>query len=165
MYSKWFYFCMFLFIFFFYQIIYLWPLMRLFVQNTQYLQILWICECTYSEIIAKIIALSIYALMYVYWGKKLTAQKFSNCLRHSYLTWYMSLPKIIKLSQTVWELWLANDFGIMVIKYILDKVRVLLNTTFLYWSCSMPLSNIIKTFQTIMTHTRIRLRNSFRGGN
>ena len=29
-----------------------------------------------------------------------------------FLAWYMSLPKIIKLSQTVWVLWPAQDFGI-----------------------------------------------------
>ena len=33
-----------------------------------------------------------------------------SCMRHSYLTWYMSLPYIINLPQTVWELWLAQDF-------------------------------------------------------
>ena len=38
----------------------------------------------------------------------------------------MSLPKIIKLSQTVWELWPAQDFGIRGDKYIMEKVRVLL---------------------------------------
>ena len=31
---------------------------------------------------------------------------------HTFLTWYMILLKIIKLSQTVWELWPAKDFGI-----------------------------------------------------
>ena len=35
-----------------------------------------------------------------------------SCMLHTFLTWYMSLPKIIKLSQTVWELWPAQDFGI-----------------------------------------------------
>ena len=48
---------------------------------------------------------------------------------HAYLTWYMSLPKIIKLSQTVWELWSAQDFGIRGDEYIMGKGRVLLNTT------------------------------------
>ena len=32
-------------------------------------------------------------------------------MRHSYLTWYTSLPKNIKLSQTVWELWPVQDFS------------------------------------------------------
>ena len=36
----------------------------------------------------------------------------------------MSLPKIIKLSQTVWELRPAQDFGIRGDKYIMEKVRV-----------------------------------------
>ena len=35
-----------------------------------------------------------------------------SCMLHTFLTWYMSQPKIIKFSQTVWELWPAQDFGI-----------------------------------------------------
>ena len=35
-----------------------------------------------------------------------------SCMLHTFLTWYMSLPKIIKSSQTVWEIWPAQDFGI-----------------------------------------------------
>ena len=35
-----------------------------------------------------------------------------SCMLHTFLTWYMSLPKIIKFSQTVWEWWPAQDFGI-----------------------------------------------------
>ena len=31
---------------------------------------------------------------------------------YTFLTWYMSQPKNIKLSQTVWELWPVQDFGI-----------------------------------------------------
>ena len=36
---------------------------------------------------------------------------------------------IIKLSQTVWELWPAQDFGMRGDKYKMEKVTVLLNTT------------------------------------
>ena len=46
------------------------------------------------------------------------------CVRHSYLTWYMSLPYIIKLSETVWELWPANYFCFKKDNYITKKVRV-----------------------------------------
>ena len=35
-----------------------------------------------------------------------------SCMLHTFLIWHMSLPKIIKLSQTVWEWWPAQDFGI-----------------------------------------------------
>ena len=67
---------------------------------------------------------------------------------HTYLTWYMSLPKIIKLSQTVWELWPAQDFGIMGDKYIMEKVRVLLNTT-----CLLVLTYAsTKYYQNISNH-------------
>ena len=52
-----------------------------------------------------------------------------SCMLHTFLTRYMSLPKIIELSQTVWELWPAQDFGIRGDKKIMEKVRVLLNTT------------------------------------
>ena len=34
-----------------------------------------------------------------------------SCMWHFYMTWYMSLPNIFKLFQTVWELWPAQDFG------------------------------------------------------
>ena len=47
-----------------------------------------------------------------------------SCMLHTYLTLYMSLSKIIKLSQTIWELWPAQDFGIRGDKYIMEKVRV-----------------------------------------
>ena len=35
-----------------------------------------------------------------------------SCMQHTFLTLYMSLPKFIKLFQTVWELWPAQDFSI-----------------------------------------------------
>ena len=37
----------------------------------------------------------------------------------------MSLPKIINLSQIVWELWPAQDFGIWGVKNIMKTVRAL----------------------------------------
>ena len=40
-----------------------------------------------------------------------------------------ALPKLMKLSQTVGELWPAQDFGISGDKYIMEKVRVFLNMT------------------------------------
>ena len=84
------------------------------------------------------------------------------CMLHTFLTWYMSLPKIIKLSQTVWEIWHAQDFGIRGDKYIMEKVRVHLNTTCLL-VLIYALPNINKIFQT--TYSRIWLRNSFEEGN
>ena len=41
----------------------------------------------------------------------------------------MSLPNITKLSQIVWKLWLARDFGFRVDKYIIKKMIVLLHAT------------------------------------
>ena len=68
----------------------------------------------------------------------------------------MSILKVIKLSQIVLELWPAQDFSIRGDKYIMEKVRVLLNTTCLYWSLSIPLLNINKIFQNIkkLWHTQ-----------
>ena len=68
-------------------------------------------------------------MLYVYLGKKQQSKSCIYCMLHTFLTWYMPLPKIIKVSQTVWELWPAPDFGIRGDKYIIEKVRVLLNTT------------------------------------
>ena len=45
-----------------------------------------------------------------------------SCMWHSYLTWYMSPPNIIKLSQTVWELWPAQDFGFRGDKYVKQEL-------------------------------------------
>ena len=56
---------------------------------------------------------------------------------------------IIKLPQTVWELWPAQDFGMRGDKYKMEKVTVLLNTTCLL----VLIPNIIKIFQT--TYSRI----------
>ena len=51
----------------------------------------------------------------------------------------MSPPKSIKLSQTVWELWPAQEFSIRGDMYIIEKERVLYNRTCLlvliYASC------------------------------
>ena len=48
-------------------------------------------------------------------------------MRHPDLTLYIYIQKIIKLFQTVWELWPGHDFGIRGYKYIREKkVRVLL---------------------------------------
>ena len=72
---------------------------------------------------------------------------------HSYLTWYMSLPYIIKLSHTVWKLWAAQDFSFRGHKNIMNKVRVVsLACDMLihaYRSLSMPVPNIIKIYQII----------------
>ena len=66
----------------------------------------------------------------------------------------MSLPKIIKLSQTEWELWPAQDLKIRGDKYIKEKVRVLLHTTcllVLIYASTKYYQNI-KIFQT--KHTK-----------
>ena len=62
------------------------------------------------------------------------------------LTWYMSLPNIIK-SQTVWELWPAEDFDFR--GDTEESESCLSCIRHLFWSLSMPLPNIIRIFQTI----------------
>ena len=47
-----------------------------------------------------------------------------SCIRHTYWSSSSSLPNIIILSQTVWELWPARDFGFRGDNYIMQKVRV-----------------------------------------
>ena len=50
-----------------------------------------------------------------------------SCLsftQHAYWSSSLSLPNIIKLSQTVWELWPAQDFGFRGYNYITKTVRV-----------------------------------------
>ena len=58
------------------------------------------------------------------WAKKGQSKSCPSCMGHSYLTWYMSLPYFIKLSQIVWELWPAQDFFFRGDNYIKKKVRV-----------------------------------------
>ena len=45
-------------------------------------------------------------------------------MQHAYWSSSSSLPNIIKLSQTVWELWPAQDFGFRGDNYITKIVRV-----------------------------------------
>ena len=49
-------------------------------------------------------------LLYVYLGKKSTKQKVT--LLTCNMPRYMPIPKNIKLSQTVWEFWPSQNFGI-----------------------------------------------------
>ena len=55
----------------------------------------------------------------------------------------MSLPSIIKLSQTVWQLWPAQDFGFRGDKYIRQELSFL-HATLLLGLIYVPISNIIK---------------------
>ena len=48
-----------------------------------------------------------------------------SCTRHTYWSSSLSLPNI-KLSQTVWELWPAQDFGFRGENYIMKTVRVVI---------------------------------------
>ena len=68
-------------------------------------------------------------LLYVYLDKKNQPIESYPCMLHTFLAWYMSLPKIIKLSQTVCELRPAKNFGIRGDKYVMEKMGVFLNTT------------------------------------
>ena len=56
--------------------------------------------------------------------KKKQSKSFFSCMWHFALTWYMSPPNIIKLANTVWEIWPAQDFSFRGYKYIMNKVRV-----------------------------------------
>ena len=47
-----------------------------------------------------------------------------SCTRHAYWSSSSFLPNILKLSQTVWELWPAQDFGVRGDDYITKTVRV-----------------------------------------
>ena len=80
--------------------------------------------------------------------KKKLSTSCSFCMRHSYLTSYMSLSNIIKLSKTVWELRPAQYFGFRGDKNRTKKVRFVSLTR--YTPTSPPLhpyhiwSNLLK---------------------
>ena len=58
----------------------------------------------------------------------------------------MSLPYIIKSSQTVWELWHAQDFSFRHITVHNEESESCISCTpHAYWSYSLSLPNIIKT--------------------
>ena len=78
-------------------------------------------------------------------GKKSTEQKLS----FSHATLLLDLIYVpTKNYQTVWELWPAKDFSIRGDTYIMEKVRVLLNTT-----CLLVLIYAsTKYYQTISNH-------------
>ena len=59
----------------------------------------------------------------------------------------MPLPNIIKLSQTVWELWPAQDFGFRGDRYIKQELSFLHATLLLDLIIYLP--NIIKLSQTV----------------
>ena len=69
--------------------------------------------------------------MNVYLGK-ITEQKLSFLLATLLLDLIYAPNKIIKLSLRVWEFWPAQAFGIRGDNYVMEKVRVPLNTTCLY---------------------------------
>ena len=48
-----------------------------------------------------------------------------SCMRHAYWSSSSSLPNMIKLSQILWELWPAEDFGFRGDNYIMKTVRVI----------------------------------------
>ena len=66
-------------------------------------------------------------------------------------TWpdIMSLPSIIKLSQTVWELWPAQDLGFRGHKYIMEKVRVV------SLACDMPTGPHYHPYQILSKFLRV----------
>ena len=99
---------------------------------------------------------------YVYWGKKSTEEKLS----FSHATPLLDLVYIPTKNYQV----ISNSMGIMACtrfrhqgRYVHDGESESTLEIDAYWSLYMPLPNIIKLFQT--TYTRIRPRNSFRGGN
>ena len=67
----------------------------------------------------------------------------------------MFLPIIIKLSQRVWELWPAEDFGFRAHKFIMKKVRVVSlarDISIRLLSLSLFQPNIIKYFKPLRSY-------------
>ena len=67
-----------------------------------------------------------------------------SCTWHDYLPSSSSLPNIIKLSQTVWRLWPAQDLCFRGDNYIMKTVRVVSYTWHAYWFSSSFLPKNIK---------------------
>ena len=69
----------------------------------------------------------------------------------------------IKLFQTVWELWPAQDFGFRGDNYIRKTVRAVSCMQHAYGSSSTFLPNIINKGIKVMERTRMRLRFLLQG--
>ena len=72
-----------------------------------------------------------------------TNKELSLCMRHAYWSSSSSLPNMIKLSQTVWELWPAEDFGFRGDNYIMKTVRVV------FLAHDMPTGPLLHSYQII----------------
>ena len=80
------------------------------------------------------------------WGRQLYKEESESCLScmgHAYWCSSSSLLNIIKLSQTVWELWLAQDFGFRGDNYIMKIVRVVT------LACNIPTGLLLHFYQTL----------------
>ena len=66
-----------------------------------------------------------------------------SCMRHAYWSSSSSLPNIIKLSQTVWELWPAQDFGFRGDNYITKTVTVVI------LAHNKPTGPLLQFYQTL----------------
>ena len=84
-----------------------------------------------------------------------------SCMRHTYWSSSSSLPNIIILSQTVWELWPAQDFLFRGDNYIRKKVRVV---SCMVHASSSFLLNIIKICLSVSKLWSTQ-DFGFRGGN
>ena len=86
-----------------------------------------------------------------------------SCKWNTYLTWYMSPPNIIKLSQTVWELWPAQDFGFRGDKYIKQELSFL-HATLLLDLIYVPTKyyQIISNSMGVMACTRFWLQGRYK---
>ena len=87
---------------------------------------------------------------------------------HSYWSSSSSLPYIIKLSQTAWELWHAQDFGFRGDNYITNKLRVvLLHATRLLVLLFIPTKYYLNMSKGISygMHKYVSMDFCFRGAN
>ena len=66
-----------------------------------------------------------------------------SCTRHTYWSSSSFLPNIIKLSQTVWELWPAQDFRFRGGNYITKTVRVVTLAS------NIPTGPLLHFYQTL----------------
>ena len=65
-------------------------------------------------------------------------------MRHAYWSSSVPLPNMIKLSQTVWELWPEEDFGFRRDNYIMKIVRVVSLVR------GMPTGPLLHSYQNII---------------
>ena len=84
-----------------------------------------------------------------------------SCTRYPFWSFFMPLPNIIKIFQTIKKLWSAQEFGLEIRSGERTRIRIEQELSFLYMTLICPyqiLSNYLKLYESYGLHKNIRLQ-------